>query len=87
MKRKCCWEFKDCGREPGGRNVAELGVCPVPAGEELEGCCGPADMCSSCWTEVGTLCGGDVQGIYAKKLGNCMKCDYFDKSNFSRFVM
>jgi len=24
-----CWEFKKCGRQPGGPKVAELGVCPA----------------------------------------------------------
>jgi len=23
-----CWEFKKCGREPGGEKASELGICP-----------------------------------------------------------
>lgn len=87
MKKICCWEFKNCGREPGGRNADEYGVCPVTVDETLEGCCGPDEACTPCWSEVGTLCGGEIQGLYAKKLGNCLKCDYFDKSNFALFMM
>ncbi len=26
---KYCWEIEQCGREPGGRNTAKAGVCPV----------------------------------------------------------
>jgi len=26
-KKKNCWEFMKCGREPGGVNAIELGVC------------------------------------------------------------
>ncbi|MCL5022568.1 MAG: hypothetical protein M1497_04230 [Nitrospirae bacterium] len=86
MNRKCCWEFKNCGREPGGRNAEELGVCPVAVDRELEGCCDADDICGKCWTEVGTLCGEEVQGLYAKKLGSCLKCDYFDRTNLWLFT-
>ncbi|MGD0283853.1 MAG: two-CW domain-containing protein, partial [Dissulfurispiraceae bacterium] len=24
-----CWEFKKCGREMGGVNIEQLGVCPA----------------------------------------------------------
>ncbi len=24
-----CWEFKGCGREEGGRNAHERGICPA----------------------------------------------------------
>ena len=27
MKRKNCWEFNECGREPDGKNADELGIC------------------------------------------------------------
>ena len=30
-----CWEVKKCGREPGGKSVATLGVCPA-ASEGLD---------------------------------------------------
>ncbi|NOZ83326.1 MAG: PAS domain S-box protein [Epsilonproteobacteria bacterium] len=26
---KYCWEIEQCGREPGGKNTAKAGVCPV----------------------------------------------------------
>ncbi len=26
---KFCWEIEQCGREPGGKNTAKAGVCPV----------------------------------------------------------
>lgn len=86
MKKIRCWEFKNCGREPGGRNAEDLGVCPVTVNEDLEGCSDTENICSRCWTEVGTLCGGEVQGLYAKKVGSCLKCDYFDKTNFALFM-
>jgi hypothetical protein len=61
-----CWELKNCGRTPGGKNVAELGVCPAH----------PAHG-HSCWIIAGTFCGGEVQGTYAKKMGTCLACEVY----------
>ena len=32
-----CWEFKGCGREPGGENIADCGICPASIEEKLDG--------------------------------------------------
>jgi hypothetical protein len=29
-----------------------------------------------CWSVVGTFCKGEVQGAFANKLTNCLKCDF-----------
>jgi hypothetical protein len=29
-----------------------------------------------CWAVAGTFCDGEVQGTFAKKLINCMDCDF-----------
>jgi len=29
MAKLNCWEFMKCGREVGGKNVKELGICQV----------------------------------------------------------
>ena len=31
----------------------------------------------SCWVIAGTLCGGEVQGVFAQKVQNCMTCDFY----------
>jgi methyl-accepting chemotaxis protein len=31
-----------------------------------------------CWMVAGTLCGGQAQGTFVKKIGNCKKCDFFE---------
>jgi hypothetical protein len=68
-----CWEYKKCGREQGGAKAKELGVCPAwPAGGH------------QCARVGGTLCGGQVQGSFASKLGNCMKCDFYNSPNYKR---
>jgi hypothetical protein len=63
-----CWERKGCGREAGGTRAAELGVCPAYP-----------DHGRDCWMKAGTLCGGEVQGTYAEKLGNCLQCEFYDR--------
>jgi hypothetical protein len=63
-----CWEFEKCGREPGGAKVAELGACPAAPDHGRE-----------CWAVAGTLCGGKIQGTYVEKIGNCIKCDFYQK--------
>ena len=30
-----------------------------------------------CWQVSGTFCGGNVQGVFAKKFGDCRKCDVY----------
>jgi hypothetical protein len=66
-----CWEFKKCGREPGGINVKEFGVCPVFPNNG-----------KNCAMVAGTFCGGLVQGTFASKLVNCMKCEFFKSPYF-----
>ncbi len=68
-----CWEFKKCGREKGGVNEKELGVCPAYPGHGTQ--------CA--WT-AGTLCGGKVQRIFATKLLNCMYCDFYKSQHYDK---
>ncbi len=30
-----------------------------------------------CYLVAGTMCGGNVQGVYALKIGNCRECDFY----------
>ena len=72
-----CWEFKKCGREPGGSKAKELGICQAAEDKTLDGVHGGKNAGRSCWAVCGTLCGGKVQGTYAEKLGNCLQCDFY----------
>jgi hypothetical protein len=72
-----CWEFKKCGRQPGGSRVADLGVCPASIDAKASGLNGGAKGGRICWALTGTLCGGKVQGTFAQKLANCMECDFY----------
>ena len=78
MKKKNCWEFKGCGREPGGKKAADLGVCPATTYEGLDGAHGGKNAGRACWAIAGSLCGGKIQGTYAQKLHNCWRCEFMN---------
>ncbi len=74
-----CWEFKKCGREPGGPKVNELGVCAASTEARVEGINHGKNGGRCCWAIAGTLCKGVKQGVFAQKLENCMKCDFYQQ--------
>ncbi|HTP13713.1 MAG TPA: hypothetical protein VMM37_08785 [Bacteroidota bacterium] len=77
MRQRNCWEFKNCGREPGGAKVAEFGVCPSATEVKLNGVNRGKNGGRACWALTGTLCGGKVQGTFASKLNNCLHCEFY----------
>lgn len=74
-----CWEFKRCGRQPGGDKAHDLGVCAAATDVRAEGIHGGTSCGRACWALAGTLCGGEVQGSFAAKLGNCLRCDFYQR--------
>ena len=88
--KKNCWEFKKCGREPGGEKVRELGVCPAATEQRMDGVHGGKNAGRCCWVVAGTLCGGQVQGTFAKKFQNCQECEFYKlvkEEEGARFVL
>ncbi|MFA5844708.1 MAG: hypothetical protein WC971_07755 [Coriobacteriia bacterium] len=71
-----CWEFKKCGREPGGAHVADLGVCPAATEMALDGANLGKASGRACWVVAGTFCEGVVQGTFAQKLQSCTECEF-----------
>ncbi|MFA5801829.1 MAG: diguanylate cyclase [Thermoleophilia bacterium] len=45
------------------------GECPVHGREHIR-----------CWLVAGTFCGGEVQGRFAKKIGNCSHCEVYHEA-------
>ena len=76
MKQNC-WEFKKCGREPGGAKSGELGVCPASLETRTNGVNSGKNGGRACWALAGTLCGGKVQGSFAAKVANCLACEFY----------
>ena len=72
-----CWEVLMCGREPGGKNAAEFGVCPAAADQSFDGI--NSGKCGGriCWAVAGTFCGGCAQGTFAEKRPSCLQCDFY----------
>jgi len=72
-----CWEFRNCGRQPGGEQARALGVCPVAEAEFFHGNNNGPFAGRVCWKLNSASCkSGDTISIMAK-LRTCMQCDFF----------
>ena len=60
-------------KEAGGVNSKQLGVCQAYPNNGTQ-----------CARVAGTLCGGKVQGTFASKLANCMQCDFYKSTNYTK---
>ncbi len=77
MSKLNCWEYKQCGREPGGKHTEDLGVCPVPQTKPADGLNCGNNAGRACWAISKSLCGDRVQGNYTDKIGACMDCAFY----------
>jgi len=77
MPKVNCWEFTECGREPGGEFVDELGVCPAAEGPAFDGINEGEKGGRACWAVSGTLCLERVQEGFASKQCLCEQCDFY----------
>ena len=82
MKTLNCWEYFKCGREPGGINAEEEGICPAALTKLHHGVNGGTNAGRYCWTVEGTLCDHKVQGDMDEKLLDCINCSFFKQVNF-----
>jgi len=80
-----CWEFKKCGRQPGGEKESVLGECPAAKENRLDGIHGGTNAGRACWVVAGTRCKGKVQGTYALKVKDCIDCDFYRKVRQEEF--
>ncbi|MBI5049395.1 MAG: hypothetical protein HZC11_00595 [Nitrospirae bacterium] len=79
VKKQNCWEFKKCGREPGGEKVKDMGICPASTDTASDGLNDGKNGGRICWALAGTFCGGIVQGTFAQKQVSCMSCEFYKK--------
>jgi hypothetical protein len=79
MKKMNCWEFKQCGCQPGGHKVNELGVCPAATEMMANGIHGGTNGGRCCWAVLGTYCGnGTMKDVmFTQKLRACMNCEFY----------
>jgi hypothetical protein len=69
MPKQNCWEVMKCGRED----------CPAMTSAGADGVHQGKNAGRACWAVTGTLCHGQVQGIFAAKLGLCMQCKFYQQ--------
>ena len=70
--RQNCWEFMQCGREPGGARADESGVCRAAAMDPgRDGPNGGESAGRLCWAVTGTYCGDRLQGTFVDKRRSC----------------
>lgn len=90
MTKINCWEYFKCGREYGGINTKELGVCPASISRLNSGINNGISAGRSCWTIKGTLCNQNRQGNFEDKLLGCINCSFFklvDQEESREFVL
>lgn len=75
MSHLNCWEYFQCGREPGGKNVAEKGVCPATTFQSADGTNHGVAAGRFCWVVKGTLCEHITEKM--NKLVGCLKCPFY----------
>jgi hypothetical protein len=67
----------ECGREPGGEHARQQGICPATTALVYDGINEGTCAGRFCWSVAGTFCNREVQGTFAAKLKNCLKCPFF----------
>ncbi len=77
MEKRNCWEIKKCGREEGGSKAEKLGVCPAAVDCDLNGLNNGMNAGRICWAKAGTMCDGNVEGLFAKNILSCMGCEVY----------
>ena len=72
-----CWEYMGCGREEGGIHEGDMGICAASIEKAANNIHGGINGGRCCWAISGTLCGKKAQGTFAKKITNCLNCDFY----------
>lgn len=70
-----CWEYQQCGREPGGNKVDELGECQAATEKKLDGTHGGKNGGRVCWAVAGTY--GDGSCTKLSEYRVCDECDFY----------
>lgn len=74
-----CWEFKNCGREPGGLMSEPDGPCPAATALKYDGINGGVAAGRFCWI-VAENEGCPASGC--RRAGRCHQCDFYRRVAF-----
>jgi len=73
-----CWQFKKCGREPGGNNVLKTGICPVAIEIGADGVHNGKNGGRCCWVITNSAFEGDTpHGLCLNRIQGCRECDFY----------
>jgi len=75
--KKNCWQYMECGREPGGKDATALGVCPAATEEKMDGVHGGVNAGRACWVIAGTFCNSELPGVFIDKHVSCAECEFY----------
>ena len=74
-----CWDFNQCGREHGGKNIEKLGKCCSVLYKSFNGINGGLFGGRYCWHIAGTYQDGEPTCIHLKKAESCDVCEFYLK--------
>ena len=88
-KKINCWEFKKCGREPGGKNALAKGVCPAATESRADGIHEGINGGRCCWVISDSYCKINEDGQVIGHFVDCRTCDFYAivKKNSELLVM
>ncbi|MCI5211830.1 MAG: hypothetical protein D3910_24320 [Candidatus Electrothrix sp. ATG2] len=72
-----CWEFKRCGREPGGEKASVAGVCPAAKESRANGIHQGKNGGRCCWVISDTYCEVGRNGDLSGKFRECRNCEFY----------
>jgi len=71
-----CWEFRNCGLEPGGILAKIHGECPVPREMKKDGVNGGIGAGRSCWAVVNS-CHAVNRIAGRNRRRSCLECEFY----------
>ncbi len=70
-----CWQFKNCGREPGGVLADLMGECPVARAMKYDGLNDGVGAGRACWMVPDAAC--KVSERTRSRIDPCHTCDFY----------
>ena len=76
MKKTNCWQFWQCGREPGGKYTKNYGTCPAASEADADGLNGGTNGGRICWViaENDSRVRMDCSDLH--KQCSCLECEF-----------
>ena len=78
MSKANCWEVMDCGRQPGGAEAEEHGVCPAAIETQLDGINAGDNGGRACWVAAGVLSHARIEATFALD-SLCESCSFYQR--------